>query len=63
MKWQEVSLEVKDETLIQYSDLFAVPEKNDIRLWWETVKGEDHSKMVGTWTGERSPAVRLKPNI
>ena len=43
MKWQEVSLEVKDETLIQYSNLFAVPEKNDIRLWWETVKEEDHS--------------------
>ena len=63
LKWQDVSLEVKDETLIQYTDLFAVPEKSDKRLWWEMVKEGDESNMVGTWTGERSLAVRLKPNI
>ena len=33
--------------MIQYSDLFAVPEKNEVRLWWEMVKEEDESKMVG----------------
>ena len=34
-----------------------------MRLWWETVKEGDKSNMVGTRTGERSIAVRLKPNI
>ena len=65
LKWQEVPFEVKDETLIQYTDLFAVPERAGMRLWWETVKEEnDHEgKIVGTWTGERSLAVRLKPDI
>ena len=63
IKWQDVSLEVKDETLIQYTDLFAVPEKSEKRLWWDKVKEGDESSMVGTWTGERSLAVRLKPNI
>ena len=63
IRWQDVSLEVKDEMLIQYTDLFAVAEKDDMRLWWETVKEGDKSNMVGTRTGERSIAVRLKPNI
>ena len=41
IKRQDVLLEVKDDTLIQYTDLFAVPEKTDTRLWWETVKEGD----------------------
>ena len=65
IKWQEVPFEVKDETLIQYTDLLAVSEKAGMRLWWETVREEnDHKgKMVGTWTGERSLAVKLKPGV
>lgn len=65
VKWQEVPFEVKDETLVQYTDLFATSEKLGMRLWWETVRAEDdpEGKMVGKWTGERSLPVRLKPDI
>ena len=56
-----------DETLIQYTELFANVEGAGHRMRWEMIREEDDlspgSELVGKWSGERSVLVTLKRDV
>ena len=56
-----------DETLLQYTELFAQPERPGRRMRWEFIKEEEDlspgGELVGKWSGERSVLVTLKRDV
>ena len=65
--YEDVPFEVMDETLIQYTELFANVEGAGRRMRWEMIREEDDlspgGELVGKWSGERSVLVTLKKDV
>ena len=65
VRYQDVPFEVMDETLIQYTELFAKTERR--RMRWEIIQEEEDSspggELVGKWSGERTILVTLKRDV